>query len=90
MEMASSISRGDDDGDKKNEKEKGKEKPRSKEEQSGQGQEGKEQEQKGQETIRFRTEPVPGISKQAAKKCCCVDFLAAVSSPDKIQEQKNH
>ena len=37
MELASSISRGDDDGDKKIEKEKGKEKPRSKEKHSGQG-----------------------------------------------------
>ena len=61
MEMANAISRGDGDGNKEKEKEKGKVKQRSQEEQSGQGQEGKERGHKGQETIGFRTEPVPAV-----------------------------
>ena len=61
------------------EKDKGKEKHRSKEEQKGPGQKGRKQGQKGQETISFRTGPVPGISKRTAKKCCCVLIFPLLS-----------
>ena len=64
---------------KEDEKEKGKEKHRSKEEQKGPGQKGRKQGHKGQETISFRSEPVLGISKRTAKKCCCVLIFSLLS-----------
>ena len=73
------------------EKEKGKEKHRSKEEQKGQGQKGREQGKKGQEKISlpYRT-CTRHLQTKGEIMPLCVDFLAAVMSLDRTQEQKDH
>ena len=90
MEMANGISRDDSDGNKKQKRRRTKEKHRSKEAQKGPGQKGQSKDKKDKKQLAPVQDLYQASPNERRKKLLCVDFLAAVMSLDRTQEQKGH